>query len=312
MILYVLKRLVSLLVTFFVVSVVIFALMHSVPGGPFDEDKMPLSAEAKAKIMAQYGLDKPLVVQYFLYMGSILQGDFGIPYQSPGETVVDLLARAWPPSFVLGGLGLLVGTPLGILLGIAAALRRNGPVDYIASAVSTLGITVPIYVFSLVLILVFGVWLQWLPTKGWGDDPVAWIMPVIAYAVVPMATFARYTRSSFLDALNKPFVTVLLAKGLSYRSILFKHVLKNAAIPMVTIFFPIFIGITTGSIFVEQMFRVPGLGSYFVTSISKRDYPLEMALILLLTLMVGVAYILTDIAYFFLNPRTRVQSGEPR
>jgi ABC-type dipeptide/oligopeptide/nickel transport system permease component len=303
---YVLKRLVSLVVTFFVVSMIIFSLMHSIPGGPFDEDKMPLSPAAKAKIMAQYGLDKPLAVQYVRYMESVLRFDFGIPYQSPGETVVALLSRAWPPSFLLGGLGLLIGTPLGILLGIAAALRRNRPVDYIASAVSTLGITVPIYVISLMLMLVFGVWLKWLPTNGWGN-PVSWILPVAAYAIVPLATFARYTRSSFLDVLNKPFVTVLMAKGLPYRTVIFKHVLKNAAIPMVTIFFPIFIGITTGSIFVEQMFRVPGLGSYFVTSISKRDYPLEMALILLLTLMVGIAYIVTDIAYYYLNPRTRIK-----
>lgn len=306
---YIVKRLLSLIVTIVAVSVIIFALMHSIPGGPFDEDKMPLSPEAKAKIMAQYGLDRPLLEQYFRYMGRALRLDFGIPYQSPGETVIGLLARAWPPSLVLGGLGMLIGTPLGMLLGFIAALRRNKPIDYIASSISTLGMTVPVYVVSLMLMLVFGVWLKWLPTNGWGK-PVNWILPVIAYSVVPLATFARYTRSAVLDVLNKPFVTVLYAKGLPFRTILFKHVLRNAAIPIVTIFFPVFIGITTGTIFVEQMFRVPGLGSYFVTSIQKRDYPLEMALILLVTVLVGLAYIVTDVVYYLLNPRMRVKGGE--
>lgn len=306
MLAYIAKRIASLLVTLVAVSVIIFTLMRAIPGGPFDEDKMPLSPEAKAKIMAQYGLDRPPVEQYFRYMGRALRLDFGIPYQSPGETVIGLLARAWPPSLILGGLGMLVGTPLGMLLGLIAALRRNRPIDYIASGISTLGMTVPVYVVSLVLMLVFGVWLKWLPTSGWGK-PINWILPVTAYSVVPLATFARYTRSAVLDILNKPFVTVLYAKGLPFRLILFKHVLRNASIPIITIFFPVFIGITTGSIFVEQMFRVPGLGSYFVTSIQKRDYPLEMALILLLTVLVGVAYIVTDVAYHLLNPRMRIR-----
>jgi ABC-type dipeptide/oligopeptide/nickel transport system permease component len=259
--------------------------------------------------MEQYNLTGPLYQQYLNYMKGVFKLDFGIPFQSPGETVSELLARAWPPSLLLGGLGMLIGTPLGILLGIAAALRRNSLVDYSASVVSTLGITVPIYVISLGLILVFGVWLKWLPTQGWGSAK-AIIMPVTAYAIVPLATFARYTRSSVLDILNRPFVTVLRAKGLPERKIILQHVLKNSAIPMVTIFFPMFIGIVTGTIFVEKMFRVPGLGNYFVSSIAKRDYPMEMALILLLTVLVGVAYIITDILYAYLDPRIRMGGNE--
>ena len=259
---YIVKRIGSLVVSFMLVSVLIFALMRAMPGGPFDSDKMPLSEAQRAKLSERYGLDGPLYRQYLRYMAGVLRFDFGIPYQSPGETVLELLARAWPPSLVLGGLGMVVGTPIGVLLGIVAALRRNGAIDYTASIISTLGITVPIYVISLLLMLVFGVWLDWLPTQGWGS-PRAWILPIAAYAVVPIAEFARFTRSSMLDTLNKPFVTVLRAKGLSERAIVFRHVLKNAAIPMVTIFFPMVIGIVTGSIFVEKMFRVPGLGNYF-------------------------------------------------
>lgn len=309
MLLYIVRRIASLLVTFLVVSVLIFAMMRAMPGGPFDEDKMPLSPAARAKLNKQYGLDGPLHMQYLRYMWGVVHLDFGIPYQSPGETVTDVLARAWPPSFVLGGLGVLIGTPIGILLGTAAALRRNSLVDYAATVVSTLGITIPIYVVALLLMLVFGVWLDWLPTKGWGS-PEAWILPVTAYSVGSIAGFARYTRSSMLDVLNQPFVTVLRAKGLPERQVIFKHVLKNAAIPVVTIFFPTFLLTATGSIFVEKMFRVPGLGQYFVSSIEKRDYPMEMALILMLTLLVGVAYLLTDISYALLNPRVRARSHD--
>jgi ABC-type dipeptide/oligopeptide/nickel transport system permease component len=306
---YVVRRLLSICVTFFVVSVLLFVMMHAIPGGPFDAVEMPLDDAIKAKIMAQYGLDQPLYVQYLKYMWGVLHFDFGIPYQSPGETVLELLGRAWIPSLVLGGFGVLIGAPLGIALGLVAALRRNSWVDYLASAFATLGLTIPVFVTSMLLILVFAVWLNWLPASGWGE-PKNWILPIAAYAAIPMATYARYTRSAMLDTLNKPFVTVLRAKGLSERKIIFQHVLRNSAIPMVTVFLPMFIGTATGSIFVEAMFRVPGLGAYFVSSIETRDYPLEMALVLMITVMFCLAYFLADIAYALLNPRIRL-SGKP-
>ncbi len=309
MIRYILGRLLSIMLTFFVVSVIVFLMMHAVPGGPFDGNDMPVSDAVKAKLNASLGLDMPLYVQYFKYMWGVMHFDFGVPFQSPGETVLELLARAWPPSLILGGLGVLIGAPLGILLGMAAALRRNTWIDYLASAVATLGLTIPVFVTSMMLILIFAVGLGWLPASGWGK-PNSWILPIVAYATIPLATYARYTRSSMLDVLNKPFVTVLRAKGLSERRIIFQHVLRNAALPMVTVFLPMFIGTATGSIFVEAMFRVPGLGAYFVSSIELRDYALEMALILMITMMFCVSYLLSDIAYALLNPRVRVGGGE--
>jgi ABC-type dipeptide/oligopeptide/nickel transport system permease component len=302
---FILRRTLSMLVTFVVVSVVIFLMMHSIPGGPFDGTEMPLPDNIKARLMAQLGLDQPLYVQYLRYMWGALRFDFGVPYQSPGETVFGLVTHAWVPSLILGGLGLFVGAPLGILLGMAAALNRNSWIDYLASAVATLGLTVPVFVVSMLLILVFAVWLGWLPASGWGE-PKRWILPVLAYAAVPMATYARYARSAMLDTLNKPFVTVLRAKGLSERKVILQHVLRNSAIPMVTIFLPMFVGIATGSIFVEEMFRVPGLGAYFVSSIDKRDYPLEMALMLLISMLFCISYLVSDILYALLNPRIRI------
>ena len=309
MLTYILRRLVSVAFTFIAVSIIIFLMMHAVPGGPFDANDMPVSEAVRAKLMAQLGLDQPLYVQYLRYMWGVLHFDFGVPYQSPGESVLQLLSRAWLPSLVLGGLGVLIGAPLGILLGMAAALNRNTWIDYLASAVATLGLTIPVFVTSMLLILVFAVWLKWLPASGW-PDPERWILPIVAYAAIPIATYARYTRSAMLDTMSRPFVTVLRAKGLPERRIVFQHVLRNSAIPLVTVLLPMFIGTATGSIFVEAMFRVPGLGAYFVSSIETRDYPLEMALMLMITFMYCIAYLLSDIVYALINPRIRVGGAE--
>lgn len=306
---FIIRRTLSMLVTFFVVSLVIFLMMHSIPGGPFDGTEMPLPDNIRARLMGQLGLDKPLWEQYLRYMWGVFHLDFGVPFQSPGETVMGLIAHAWVPSLVLGGLGVLIGAPIGILLGMAAALNRNSWIDYVASAIATLGLTIPVFVISTLLILVFAVWLHWTPASGWGE-PKRWILPIAAYAAVPMATYARYARSAMLDTLNKPFVTVLRAKGLSERRIVLQHVLRNSAIPMITIFLPMFIGIATGSIFVEAIFRVPGLGAYFVSSIEKRDYPLEMALMLLISALFCLSYLISDILYALLNPRIRLGGRE--
>ena len=309
MIVYLIKRLLSIALTFFIVSLIIFLMMHAVPGGPFTEKDMPLSAAVKAQLNARLGLDQPLWVQYVNYMSGVLQGNFGVPYQSPGETVISLLKQAWLPSLILGGSGVIIGAILGILIGMAAALRRNSWVDYLASALSVLGLTIPVFVISMMLILIFAVWLGWLPASGWGK-PERWVLPIAAYAAIPLATYARYTRSAMLDTLNRPFVTALRAKGLSEGRIIFQHVLRNSAIPMVAVFLPMFIGTATGSIFVEAMFRIPGLGAYFVSSIQVRDYTLEMALMLMITFMYCIAYLLSDIVYAALNPRIRIGGAQ--
>lgn len=306
---YIVKRMLSLLGSLFIVSIVIFLMMHSIPGGPFDEEKMPLSEASKARLAKQYGLDLPLHIQYLKYMGNALRLDFGIPYQSPGETINELLNRTWPISALLGGLGLAIAIPLGIILGMIAAVRRNSLIDYLTSIVSVSGITVPVYVTSMLLILVFAIWLDWFPAGGWGA-PRHWVLPVIAYALFPTGVIARYTRASLLEELNKPFVMVLRSKGLSEFNVVVKHAFRNALIPLLTVIMPMFAGIMTGSIFVEQMFRVPGLGRFFVTSIFKRDYPLLMTLILIVTFLLGLTYLVTDILYCLVDPRIRLGGSE--
>jgi len=306
---FILKRFASLAISLVIVSLIIFLMMHLIPGGPFDEGKMPLPEQVKAKLLKQYGLDKPLIVQYFNYIKNALRFNFGYSYQSPGETISELLGRTGKVSALLGGMGLLLAIPLGLLLGIISALHRNSIVDYFASLLSIFGITVPTYVASMLLVLIFSIWLKWFPAGGWGS----WknlILPIIAYSLVPLGTIARYTRSGILDILNKPFITTLKAKGLSIRKIVLKHALKNSAIPLLTVALPMFTGVMTGSIFIEKIFRAPGMGSYFISSILTRDYPVMMTLILLVAFMLGITYVLTDILYALVDPRIRLQSGE--
>jgi peptide/nickel transport system permease protein len=302
---YVLTRLGGLAGVLLVVSIVTFLLMHSIPGGPFDEGQMPLSVEARAAIARKYNLDKPLHEQYLSYMGAALRLDFGIPYQSPGETVTQLIARTWPVTAHLGlmtiGLAFVVGVPLGIL----GAVRQNSWVDYLATVFSLFGFITPHFVIAIGLILLFTNVLGWLPTGGW-DEPRQWIMPTLAYAAGPSAIIARFTRSSVVDVIGADFVRTARAKGLSGRAVLLKHVLKNALIPMVTIAGPLVADLITGSFFVETIFRVPGLGKYFTTSIFARDYPMIMACTLLWATVIAIAFLITDTLYSVVDPRIKL------
>ena len=302
---YLLGRLAGILIVFFIVSVVVFLLMHAIPGGPYNEDKVPLSPEAKANYMRKYGLDRPLVEQYLLYMGNALRGDFGVPFQSPTETVTGLIARTWPVSASLGFAALLVAIPLGLLLGIMAATRQNTWLDYVASATATLGLTVPNFVVAVWLVLLFAVQLKWLPTGGWGEW-YHYIMPVAALALAPMALTARYTRTSILEVSRSDFIRTARAKGLSGRQIMTRHTLRNALIPLITVLGPQIPNLITGTIFIESIFRVPGLGKFFVTSILGRDYPMIMALLLLVAVVWSVVYLITDILYTIVDPRVRL------
>jgi ABC-type dipeptide/oligopeptide/nickel transport system permease component len=306
---YILGRLVGIAVVFVVVSIVVFLLMHAIPGGPFDEDKMPLSPEAKANYLRKYGLDKPLPEQYLRYMWAALQGDFGIPFQSPTETVSGLIARTWPVSIQLGVIALAFALPLGLLLGIVGAARQNTWIDYVTSTVSVFGLAVPNFVIAVWLVLILSAWLRWLPTGGWGEW-YHYIMPAIALGMAPMALTARYTRSGILEVSRADFIRTARAKGLSERQVMFRHTMKNALIPLITILGPQIPNVITGTIFVEQVFRVPGLGKFFVTSVFRRDYPMIMATLLLVAVVWALVYLFTDILYTIIDPRVRLNKKE--
>jgi ABC-type dipeptide/oligopeptide/nickel transport system permease component len=231
--------------------------------------------------------------------------DFGVPFQSPTDTVTGLIKRAWPVTVKIGLLTIFFSYSLGMLFGIIAALKQNSWIDYFVTFGSTLGLTVPNFVVAIWLILILSVRFQLLPTGGWGS-PKQYIMPVIAYSLAPMALVARYTRASILEVMREDYVRTARAKGLSERRVLVAHVARNALIPLVTVMGPQIPNILTGSIFIESTFRIPGIGRFFVTSTFTRDYPMILALVLLVAVLWGITYLLTDILYTVLDPRIRL------
>lgn len=315
---YILGRLLSLLFVVFVVSVITFSLMHSVPGGPFDEGKQPLPPAAKANILRKYGLDKPVWQQYLNYMGNAVRFDFGVPYQQPTTTVAALIGSTWRITLQVGVLTILLAYSTGLFLGIVAAYNQGSWIDTIVTFLSMLGFIMPSFVIGMLAILFFAVYLGWLPMGGWGETGCLvdryfcadWIMPVVAFALAPTAIIARYTRASVVEYIRSDFVRTARAKGLGERAIMTRHVLRNAMIPLITVAGPMIPDILTGSIFIEAIFRIPGLGKYFVTSTFNRDYPMVMATILLIAVLWGITYLLTDLAYTWLDPRVRLGGGE--
>jgi len=305
---YIIGRVSGLLFAVLIVRMITFALMHAVPGGPFDEIQQPLPEAARENILRKFGLDKPVWQQYLLYMESVLHGDFGIPFQSPTETVTGLIARVWIPTLQVGAVTILLAYSLGLLLGILAALNRNTPIDYFVTTLATLGIAVPNWVIAIWMIIVFSVTLHWLPTGGWGE-PVNYIMPVTAYALAPMALVARYTRTSMLEVLNADYVRTARAKGAGQRRVIVRHALSNALLPLITVLGPQIPNLATGSIFIESTFRIPGLGRFFVTSTFLRDYPMIMATIILVAILWGITYALSDILYGIVDQRIRLTGG---
>lgn len=314
---YIITRIFSLVFVLIAVSMITFALMHAVPGGPFDEVQQRLPPAAKENILRKYGLDQPVWKQYLNYMKNAVRLDFGIPYQQPTTTVTALIAKTWAVSLQVGLLTILVSFGIGIPLGIYAARHQNSWIDTAVTFTAMLGITIPNFVVAMWFILFFSVSLGVLPMRGWSEPEHClvssvicsdWIMPVLAYSLAPLSVVARYTRSSVVDAMHSDYVRTAHAKGLSGGAVMQRHVLRNALIPMVTVLGVEIPNLLTGTIFIETMFGIPGLGKFFVTSIFNRDYPMIMALFLLIAFVWGLTYLLTDVLYTFIDPRVRLGS----
>lgn len=299
---FILMRLVGLLFVLLVLSIITFSLMHGVPGGPWRYGQRPFSEDQIAALKARYGLDKPLWQQYFTWLSGVVRLDFGYSFNHPDETVIGIVRRTWPVTLHLGLMALLLAFGIGIPLGIIAALKQNTWVDYLATLLSVMGFVTPHFVWGILFILVFALALKWLPTGGW-EGPRYWILPVVAYALAPIATIARYTRASVVEAIRADYVRTARAKGLAERTVVFRHVLRNALIPMLTVFGPIVPDLITGSIFIEAIFRVPGLGKFWVTSTYERDYPMIIGLTMLWAVLIAVTYLITDILYVMVDPR---------
>ncbi len=301
---YIINRLLGLIVVLLFISIVTFVVMHELPGGPWKYGQRMFSPEQIQALEARYGLDKPIFEQYLIWMKGVLKLDFGTSFTYPTEKVTSIISRTWPITIQLGLMALSLALLMGVPLGIIAALKQNSWIDYVATLFSIIGIITPNFVWGIFFILIFAIKLKWVPTGGW-DEPRQWILPVIAYSFAPMATIARYTRSSFLEAMRADYVRTARSKGLRERTVVTRHILKNALIPLITVIGPIVPDMVTGSIFIESIFRVPGMGRFWVDATFEKDYPLIIGLTLLWTALIAVTYLVTDLLYTYIDPRIR-------
>lgn len=304
---YIIRRVLWLIPVLVVVTMITFALMHAAPGGPFDSTGTGgrrLPEAVIRNLEAQYGLDDPIPVQYVRWVGNMLVGDFGPSYNYRNRTVNDILFQGLPASAQLGTMAFLLSVVVGIPLGVISALRQNKWPDYLATTVSVIGVATPSFIIAVFLQLIFAVKLGWFPTGGW-KGPEYWVLPTLALSGFAIASIARYTRASMLEVTRRDYVRTAQSKGLRERSIVVIHMIRNALIPVVTILGPIFAFLVTGSLIIETVFTVPGIGRFFVDAITNRDYGLIMATTVLFAFTVALMNLVVDIAYAYIDPRIR-------
>jgi len=301
MVLYFCKRILYGIPVLITVVTLTFGIMHMVPGGPFDTEKK-LPPEIIANIEAKYHLNEPLATQYFLYMKQILQGDLGPSYKYIGRDVSAIIAETFPVSLTLGLCAVMVILGLGIPGGIVAAYWRNSAIDRSCVFLATLGISVPSFVLGTVLVWGLSHKLHWLPPALW-EGPRHVVMPAFALGAGFAGYIARLTRTTVLDVLASDYIRTARAKGLSEPVVLLKHALKNSIYPVVSVMGPLVAGLVTGSFVIEFIFSIPGMGSFFITAVTNRDYPLIMGVTLVYAVLIVLANIVVDMMYAWLDPR---------
>jgi oligopeptide transport system permease protein len=300
---YSLNRLFWIVLVLIAVAFITFSLMHLVPGGPWDREK-ELAPQVIENLNKKYGLDKPYFVQFGSYLWNILHGDLGVSYSYQDRGVTEIILDGLPKTATLGGVAFLLAILIGVPLGMAAALKQNSIIDYIAVFFSTLFASIPNFVLGIFLVLVLSVSLHLLPTGGWGTiDHV--IMPAFALAALPAAYIARVTRASMLDVLRQDYIRTARAKGLAEYVVLVRHTLRNALIPVVTILGPELAFLITGSVVIESVFSIPGIGRLFVQGVAQRDYGLIMGTTLFFAFVIAIANYVVDILYGVVDPRIR-------
>src|SRR5713226_6702498 len=288
-------------------ALVTFLVMHATPGSPLDpiaEGANPLSPEAQRNLAARYGLDRPLWEQFVIFLEKAVQGDFGTSFVYRSRTVAEIIGEALPVSLLLGAMAMAVAVAGGLALGVLAAVHQNRAWDYVSVSLATFGVAVPNFVLAVFFIILFSLMIPLFPTGGW-DSPRTWVLPTLALALAPLGIVARYTRASMLDVIRADYTLTARAKGLGEWPVIFKHALKNALIPVVTLLGPMFAAIGTGSFFVESIFRVPGMGRFFVESMTGRDYPMIMTVVLVYGAFLALMNLVVDLLYGLLAPRIR-------
>lgn len=302
---FIIRRVLSMIPTLFIIVTLSFFLIRLAPGGPFSGEKK-LPPEIMANIMRKYHMDEPLPKQYLRYMNDLLHLDLGPSYRYKDQTVNDLIGAALPVSLMLGTISLLAALIFGTLVGVSSALKQNKWQDYTAMSIAVLGISVPLFVIGPILMLVFALTLKWLPTSGWITSRAGWltlIMPVATLMMPYFAYIARMSRGSIIEVLRSDYIRTARAKGLKENVIIAKHVLKGAMLPVVTYLGPAFSGIITGSIVVETIFVIPGIGKIFVQSALNRDYTVIMGDVIVYSIVLLLANFIVDLLYGLLDPR---------
>ena len=290
------------------ISLILFLAVRWLPGTPWIEAEIPLTGSARDNMIRKYGLDEPVWKQYAKYLWNLSHLDLGNSYIYKTDSVWKTMARGWPATAKIGAITLLVSIPLGIVIGVVASLKQNSIFDYAMTLTATAGITVPNFAVAVWLVLFVAIYLDLTPTQGWGT----WqhmILPVIAYSLAPLGLVARFTRVSMLEAMRSDYVRTARAKGLNEPTVVVRHIFKNALIPIITLFGPLLPNLMTGSIFIEQTFAIPGLGKHFVTSIFDRDYPVILGMFMLVAVLFGLTYVISDILYTWADPRVRLTRG---
>ena len=302
---YIVKRILLAIVTVWVVITVTFFVMHAVPGGPFIGEKAVSESVMKA-MEAKYGLDKPLGVQYLTYLSDVVtKFDFGPSLKQKGRSVNDIIFDGMKTSAKLGLIAALIALASGVVLGSVAALRRNKIIDRIIMIITTAFVSMPSFIMGSLLLIAFAINLKWFPANGASKNGL--VLPVLTLSLYPMAYITRLTRSSMLEVLGQDYIRTAKAKGVSGMKIIFGHALKNSLIPVITYFGPMLAGIVTGSLVVEQIFAVPGIGRAFVNSITGRDYPLIMGTTIVLATLIVIMNLVGDIMYKVVDPRITLE-----
>ncbi|MBO6307908.1 MAG: ABC transporter permease [Oribacterium sp.] len=302
---YIVKRLILAILTIWLVITVTFFVMHAVPGGPFVGEKAVTESVRKA-MEAKYGLDKPLFEQYLTYLSEVVTKlDFGPSLKQRGRNVLDIIADGMKTSAMIGIIAAIIALVIGVILGSVAALRRNRIIDRVIMVITTAFVSMPSFIMGTLLLTVFAVRLNLLPANGASKNGL--ILPIITLSLYPMAYITRLTRSSMLDVLGQDYIRTARAKGVSRAKIIFGHALKNSLIPVITYFGPMLAYIVTGSLVVEQIFAVPGIGRAFVNSITGRDYPLVMGTTIVLAVLIVVMNLVGDILYKIVDPRITLE-----
>ena len=303
---YSIQRLLSAIPTLLILITVAFFLIRIAPGGPFDSEKA-LPPEIQANLEQSYRLDDPLVMQYLRYLGDIVRFDFGPSFHYRDWTVNQLIAQGAPVSFTLGGIALVMAFLLGTAIGVVAALRQNRPADYLTMSVAMIGISIPNFVIAPLLVLLFAITLGWLPAGGWDGSLQRMVLPAIALALPMVAYVARITRGSMIEVLHSSFIRTARAKGLPEREVILRHALKPALLPVISYLGPAAAGILTGSVVIERIFTIPGIGSHFVQGALNRDYTLVMGVVIFYGVLIIVFNYLVDLIYAWLDPRIRYE-----